>query len=120
MVKEALRLYPPTRRANRVFYGQNMDANIEECQRFILLGSRDACDALVFRPERWRSICKKEGSTKHIGEEDHNNNLSCAEAEVDFMPFASTCPAGGSATRGFGLKMIGLLVAVLCASIDDD
>ena len=36
------------------------------------------------------------------------------------MPFAITCRANRSDTRGFGMKMIVMLVAVLCNGLGDD
>jgi hypothetical protein len=42
-----------------------------------------------------------------------------AEDNIGLMPFAVWCPAGGTDTMGFGFKMVGPLVAVLCAEIDE-
>lgn len=49
IVKEALRLYPPSRRIHRAFGDTVEKADIERCQRSAL---RDQDDPLVIRPER--------------------------------------------------------------------
>jgi len=119
IVKEALRLYPPTRRVHRVFDGQAQSADIETCQRFELLGGNDP---LVYRPERWQSIClearqnfyEQQGNYKTI-----KDALRSAEAKEGHMPFAHYCAADHSSTREFASKMIALLVAVLCHGLGD-
>ncbi|KAF2442388.1 hypothetical protein P171DRAFT_497202 [Karstenula rhodostoma CBS 690.94] len=117
IVKEALRLYPPTRRVHRVYDGERCAADIEECQRFPLLGGRDA---LVFRPERWQDICPEESVRRdREGSKAARTALKEAEEKAGFFPFAHWCPAGKGGTHGFGLKMVGLLVAVICAEIDE-
>ncbi|KAF1346424.1 hypothetical protein EJ07DRAFT_160478 [Lizonia empirigonia] len=54
IVKETLRLYPPTRRVHRMYYDEQVAANIEESHSFEILGGKDP---LTFRPERWQNIC---------------------------------------------------------------
>ncbi|KAF1962595.1 hypothetical protein CC80DRAFT_370653, partial [Byssothecium circinans] len=54
IVKEALRLYPPSRRIHRAFHGEFQRADIEKLHRSALLGQEDP---LTFRPERWQHIC---------------------------------------------------------------
>lgn len=53
VVKEALRLYPPTRRVHREFDGETCAANIEECHRLEILCGQDPS---IFKPERWQRI----------------------------------------------------------------
>ncbi|KAI0570252.1 hypothetical protein TUN199_10747 [Pyrenophora tritici-repentis] len=54
IVKEALRLHPPTRRVHCCFNDQEVKADIEACHRQeILCGD----DPNVFRPERWQNLC---------------------------------------------------------------
>jgi hypothetical protein len=50
IIKEALRLYSPTRRVHQNSDGERCAADIEECQRFNLFAGEEP---LVFRPERW-------------------------------------------------------------------
>jgi hypothetical protein len=47
------------------------------------------------------------------------NDLKIGETELGFMPFASTCRANRLDARGFGMKMIVMLVAVLCDGLGD-
>jgi hypothetical protein len=113
VVKEALHLYPPTRRVHRVFDGSDVSADIEECQRFSILGGDDP---LAFRPERWQEICPEERAAK---DKKEKSKIARDEKKLGFMLFAHSCPAGDTRTKGFGFKMIALLVAVLCAGLED-
>ncbi|KAI1517899.1 hypothetical protein Ptr86124_003200 [Pyrenophora tritici-repentis] len=54
IVKETLRLYPPTRRIYRMYFDERVATDIEECHRFEILGGQDP---LTFRLERWQNIC---------------------------------------------------------------
>lgn len=105
IAKEGLRLYPPSRHVHREYHGQLVRADIEACHRSKLLCGNDP---LVFRPERWQHICKEEGDKK------------TAEKKLGFMPFATFCRADNKRTRGFAMKMIVMLVAVLCDGLGDD
>ncbi|KAF2263260.1 hypothetical protein CC78DRAFT_466124 [Lojkania enalia] len=113
IVKEALRLYPPTRRVNRRFTedGDDVKADIEYCHRS---NAEDAFgpDSLCFRPERWLDIRTHSGLEK-------DEDIKMIEEERGFMPFAESCPAGQSATQGFGLKMIALLAGALCERLGE-
>ncbi|KAF2799284.1 hypothetical protein K505DRAFT_294959 [Melanomma pulvis-pyrius CBS 109.77] len=113
IVKEALRLYPPTRRVYRRFTedGEDVKADIEFCHRS---NAQDAFgpDPLCFRPERWLKI------RAHLGAEKTDTDVKIVEGERGFMPFAVVCPAGQSSTQAFGLKMIALLAGVLCEGLD--
>lgn len=127
IVKEALRLYPPTRRVHRSFNGQRVAANIEECQRFNLLADPDP---LVFRPERWREICfskrqafydqavRTEEENAFVPYKKAKDDLKGAEEKLGYMPFAYFCAADHAATKEFASKMIGMLVGVLCEGLN--
>jgi hypothetical protein len=106
IIKETLRLYPPTRHVYRRFTedGEDVKADIESCHRSSSFGS----DPLRFRPERWPEI------RAHLGSEKSDKDIKTIEEEHGFMPFAVFCPAGQGSTQGFGLKMIALLAGVLC------
>jgi hypothetical protein len=54
------------------------------------------------------------------GIEKSKRNLKDKEVEMGFMPFADSCPAGAGDRKGFGFKMIALLVAVLCKELGED
>lgn len=110
IVKETLRLYPPSRRIHRVFHGSPMSADIEECQRSALLGQDDP---LVFRPERWQDICPETRDRVFAEEEGAKKLLKREEEALGFMPFAFVCAADRTETQGFGIKLIALLAAVL-------
>jgi len=118
IVKKALRLYPPTRRVHREFDGKSARADIEACHRLEILAGEDAH---VFRPERWQDIGREWRDGMNSVEEDlakqAKNTLRKEEEKLGFLPFAIWCPAGGGETKGFGIKMIALLVATLCDSI---
>ncbi|KAF2685222.1 hypothetical protein K458DRAFT_300821 [Lentithecium fluviatile CBS 122367] len=116
IVKEALRLYPPSRRIHRAFGDRIEKADIERCQRSQLLGQNDP---LVFRPARWQSICPETRANVFAGQDGSKGNLKKEEEKLGFMPFAFTCTADVRDTRGFGMKMIALLVAVLIDGLDD-
>jgi hypothetical protein len=113
LVKEALRLYPPTRRVHCVFDGSDVSAEIEEFQHFSILGGDDP---LAFRPESWQEVCPEERAAK---DKTGKSKIAQDEKRLGFMPFAHSCPAGGTRKKGFGFKMIALLVAVLCAGLED-
>ena len=110
IIKETLRLYPPSRRIHRVFDGSSMSADIEACQRSALLGQNDP---LVFRPERWQSICPELRARVFAGDKGAKKLLKTREEALGFMPFAFVCAADRTETRGFGMKLIALLTAVI-------
>lgn len=114
IVKEILRLYPPTRHVKRRFTedGEDVKADIESCHRN---NAQDAFgfDSLCFRPERWLEI------RAHLGPGKTDKDIKIVEEERGFMPFAIFCPAGQGATQGFGLKMIALLAGVLCERLGE-
>ncbi|KAL1799446.1 hypothetical protein ACET3X_003483 [Alternaria dauci] len=125
IVKEALRLYPPTRRVHRMFDGEAQSADIEGCQRSGLLGDTDP---LIFIPERWQSICEDERqafygiaaqSCTQLRYKNEKDRLRSAETKQGYMPFGYFCAADHSSTKEFASKMIALLVAVLCHGLGD-
>jgi hypothetical protein len=116
IVKEALRLYPPTRRVHRNFNGQICAADIEKCQRFELPAG---VDPLLFSPERWQDMRLRVAKLNPNKEDDSKRRLKDEEQSLGFMPFVFHCPSSRGQTLGFGFKMIGLLVATLCAGIDE-
>ncbi|KAF1963876.1 hypothetical protein BU23DRAFT_138677 [Bimuria novae-zelandiae CBS 107.79] len=109
IIKETLRLYPPTRHVYRRFTenGDDVKADIESCHRSSSFGS----DPLRFQPERWLKI------RAHLGSEKNDKDIKIIEEEHGFMPFAVFCPAGQGSTQGFGLKMIALLAGVICRKL---
>ncbi|KAH7117539.1 hypothetical protein B0J11DRAFT_442160, partial [Dendryphion nanum] len=109
IVKEILRLYPPTRRVYRCFTedGGDVKADIELCHR-ISVDDAFSPGPLCFRSERWFEI------RAHLGSEKTRQDVSYVEQEHGFMLFAVYCPAGQKSTQTFGLKMITLLAVVLC------
>lgn len=120
IVKEALRLYPPTRHVHRTFNNELVQADIEGCHRAELLGG---ADPLIFRPERWQDICPEQRAQKderQAGKASASNDLKTAEEKLGYMPFAVWCTADGKETAGFGYKMIALLVGVLCKDIGEE
>lgn len=117
IVKETLRLYPPTRRVHRNFDDQTCRADIEACQRAELLGGKDP---LVFRPERWQGICAVERQRTFDKVKGAGKSLKRSEEELGYMPFAYWCAADHEETREFGMKMIALLVAVLCEKLGNE
>jgi len=102
LVKEALRLYPPTKRIYRRFEMRSTEgtetketvaADIEACHR---LPEIWGAESNKYRPARWNEA-----------------NKGMFDA---YMPFGGppfTCPASGS----FGPRMIGVLVAAIAPSI---
>jgi hypothetical protein len=103
LVKEALRLYPPTRRIRRVFQfaDSNSDnhvtvaaADVEACQ---LDTDVWGVDALQFKPARWRKVHSASGV------ENRDRNFLAFGAR----PFL--CPA----SRDFSPMVIALLVGIL-------
>ncbi|KAF2022995.1 hypothetical protein EK21DRAFT_119181 [Setomelanomma holmii] len=117
ITKEALRLYPPTRRVHRSFHGQIWRADIETCQRSALLGGKDP---LVFRPERWQDICAVERQCVFDNIKGAGKTLKRSKEKLGYMPFAYWCAADHEETKGFGMKMIALLVAVLCEKLGNE
>ncbi|KAF2465148.1 uncharacterized protein BDR25DRAFT_328768 [Lindgomyces ingoldianus] len=118
IVKEALRLYPPSRRIHREFDSGAQRIDIEKIHRSKLLGQDDP---LVFRPERWQSIgAEFRPPQVAVDDEVAKTRLRELEEELGFMPFAFRCPAGKGETRGFGWKMIALLVGVISDGLDSD
>ena len=117
IAKEALRLYPPTRRIYRDFDIHAADAyfgipksttkvrfaaDIEACQRSNedFTCPQDPSGLLTFWPARWHSI---EGQAEREG----------------FLAFGATplqCPARAN----FGFMMISLLVGVVLEALDDE
>lgn len=121
IVKEALRLYPPTRRVHRCFDNDNVKADIEACHRQEILCGHDP-DA--FRPERWQALCsdarqawysKQSGTPREL-----KDKLRSDEEKLGYMPFAYFCAADHPNTKEFASKMIALLVAVLCSGLGDE
>ena len=114
IVKETLRLYPPTRHVYRRFTedGEDVIADIESCHRN---NAQEAfgSDSLCFRPERWLEI------RGHLGADKKDKDVKILEEELGFMPFTGFCPAGQSPTQAFGFKMIALLAGILCEGLDD-
>ncbi|KAL8639460.1 MAG: hypothetical protein Q9228_003515 [Teloschistes exilis] len=99
LVKEALRLYPPTRRIYRQMHMSSKDeselvaADIEACQR---LQSIWGNESHRYQPARWNSVSPT--------------------MEKAYMPFGGSpykCPASGS----FGPRMIGVLVAAFASKL---
>ncbi|KAL8664515.1 MAG: hypothetical protein Q9168_007889 [Polycauliona sp. 1 TL-2023] len=102
LVNEALRLYPPTRRINRlVHYASQpkpeiLAVDVEQCHRLTEIWGDDSDH---YRPARWISA---------------NEDMRQA-----FMPFGCgpwICPASGS----FGPMMIGVLVAAFASVISKE
>ncbi len=108
IVKETLRLYPPTRRVYRRFPDMEHDviADIEACHRSTA-DNAFGTDALSFRPERWVKM------RQELGGKVSDKDVKKMEGKRGFMPFAFFCPAGIGSTQGFGLKMIALLAGVV-------
>jgi hypothetical protein len=106
LVKEALRLYPPTRRIRRVFQfadssSSNHDtiaADVEACQ---LDTDVWGADALQFEPLRWRKN-EISASASAFGVESRDRNFLAFGAR----PFL--CPA----SHDFGPMVIALLVGI--------
>ncbi|KAI1514782.1 hypothetical protein KJE20_13250 [Pyrenophora tritici-repentis] len=130
IVKETLRLYPPTRRVHRMYYDEQVAANIEECHRFDILGGQDP---LTFRPERWQNICTAQRQdfydkaalsasiqTDWLNYRTAKDTLKNEEAKLGYMPFAHYCAADHPKTKEFASKMIALVVAVLCNGLKDE
>ena len=121
IVKEILRLYPPTRRIYRQYEDPDMiSADVESLHRNSLLAPNDPD---TFRPERWLEIKAKFERVKYAyakrkGKTVDNVTLRDFEKDRGYMPFAETCPAGSAQTDEFGFKMIALLVASLVEAFD--
>jgi hypothetical protein len=109
IVKEILRLYPPTRRVHRKFDDKpkQMMADIEGCHRGPLLAHDDS---LRFFPERW--------VTMKLRAQDEEKNVKQFEETLGFFPFAFVCPAGNSTAGAFAFKMIALIIASICEQLD--
>ncbi|KAF2871214.1 hypothetical protein BDV95DRAFT_629037 [Massariosphaeria phaeospora] len=117
IVKEALRLYPPSKRVHRLYYNEPQVADIEKCHHSALLGQNDP---LVFRPERWLQILPALRAQAREGSKNDAKMLKSGEEQLGFMPFALVCTADIAEMKGFGMKMVALLVAVLCAGLGDE
>lgn len=117
IIKETLRLYPPSRRIHRLFDGSLKSADIEACQRSALLGQEDP---LVFRPERWQSIFPELRAKVFAGEKGAKKMLKTWEESLGFMPFALVCAADRTETRGFGMKLIATLAAVVSGGLGEE
>jgi hypothetical protein len=105
IVKETLRLYPPTRRVHRNLDGQICAIDIEKCQRSELLAG---ADPLLFSPERWQDIKLRVAKLNTNKEGGSKRRLKDEEENLGFMPFAFHCPSSKGRTLGFGFKMIRL------------
>ncbi|KAL3480072.1 hypothetical protein BJX99DRAFT_254954 [Aspergillus californicus] len=101
LVKEALRLYPPTRRIRRAFQFSGSSeyvtaaADVEACQTDPSVWGADASE---FNPARWMTLNR--------------------EQKDSFLAFGGSpfsCPAGSD----FGPRVIGLLVGVLLEVFQD-
>lgn len=108
IAREALRLYPPTRRIHREYQEEiggttvstQVAADIEAMQRDVAAWGPDP---LMFRPERWQDIGYEE--------RDAPNFLP-----FGYLPFA--CPARkrhGNGELPFGVSIIALFVGALVA-----
>ncbi|KAL4809702.1 hypothetical protein BDV18DRAFT_157449 [Aspergillus unguis] len=103
LIKEALRLYPPTRQVERAFQFDpkspekvTLTADIEACH---LDPKIWGADVLEFKPDRWKKVTVVQ--------------------DLAFLAFGSRpflCPA----SHGFGLRIVGLLVGVLLDMFNDD
>lgn len=116
VVKEILRLYPPTRRIYRKYPDREpfVSADLEKMQR-----NRDLAgdDPQAFRPARWLEI--RQRFLNEAGDcKTEARGLKDFEEELGFMPFARVCPAGNRATHAFGWKMIALLLGSLIQGLD--
>ena len=127
IVKEILRLYPPTRRVKRLYPDEDdfQEADLEKMHRHPRLAGRDP---ETFRPDRWVQI-KKDFAA--MTDQSHFNPVSWygpshkkltlkeyEEETLGFMPFARVCPAGKETTQEFGWKMIALLVASVIEGLE--
>ncbi len=119
VIKEILRVYPPTRRIYRRLPDRSeiVSADLEKMHRNGKLATATE-DPDRFRPERWIQIKQayedeevKETGARAVGTPLEEFTLRDFEEWCGFMPFAKTCPAGGKTTQAFGIKMIALLVA---------
>ncbi|KAG8163841.1 hypothetical protein KVR01_005759 [Diaporthe batatas] len=111
VVKEILRLYPPTRRIHRKYPDHEpfISADLEKMHR-----NRDLAgdDPQAFRPARWLEIQQR------FLDDARARTLKEFEEHLGFMPFAGVCPAGNRTTYAFGWKMIALLAGSLIEGLD--
>lgn len=110
IAKEALRLYPPTRRIYRDFKDESglvyhMAADVEASQRE---EETWGVDALLFKPSRW-------------------SNVRPDFERENFMAFGAkpfTCPAKGRVSAAeklpFGPTMVAFIVGILLVKTEDD
>ncbi|CAN8100538.1 unnamed protein product [Discula destructiva] len=117
VVKEILRLYPPTRRIYRKYpdHEHFVSADLEKMHR-----NRDLAgdDAQAFRPARWLQIRQRFLNDAGGYKKKSRGGLKDFEEELGFMPFARICPAGNRMTNAFGWKMIALLAGSLIQGLD--
>lgn len=117
IVKEILRLYPPTRRIYRKYPDREffVSADLEKMQR-----NRDLAgdDPQAFRPVRWLEIRQKFLNNAGNCKTEARGGLKDFEEQLGFMPFARVCPAGNRTTHAFGWKMIALLAGSLIQGLD--
>ncbi|KAF2429949.1 hypothetical protein EJ08DRAFT_589908 [Tothia fuscella] len=118
VVKEILRLYPPTRRIYRQHEGgTKVQVDIEALHRSILLAPQDP---QIFRPERWQTLIeswclKDQKEVKQMTQKE----VKHMEEKCGFMPFGLICPSNGGDVKGFGMKIIAILIGVLCNNLRD-
>lgn len=122
VVKEVLRLYPPSNSVHRQYEAHGghtpivLKADIKACHHSKLLGNEDP---LVFRPKRWQELSREvRDSNKDFG--SIMGEIKRKEEDLGFMPFAFSCPAGSGETKAFGMKMIALLTGVICNRLGND
>jgi hypothetical protein len=105
IIKEALRLHPPTRHIHRRHpNGKNVVVDIEKCHHSELLAPGDPVE---FRSKRWRQLRAHSGA----------QGVKRTEEALGFMAFGLVCPSDTREVKGFGMKTIAALVGVLCCEL---